>query len=182
MNDGDPAYCTPALLPVCAHALPYSRRFHRIPDLVVFPRNEDEVVQLVKVSVPPRHSRRFPRAVYSSCTTCAQCADKGPVMDAGGVCLIPYGGGTSVSGALGCPSNEDKRMMVVVSMKVKRSPKFRICAHVSSQVRCTNLRCAALTVCQSQPIHLRRLHTSSTSTMHHADHLPSAAQKASASF
>ncbi len=58
----------------------------RIPDLVVFPTEESQVETLVAAAI--RHD----------------------------VCLIPYGGGTSVTEALRCPENE-RRMIVSVDMK-----------------------------------------------------------------
>jgi len=58
----------------------------RVPDLVVFPRAESEVSALVKL------------ALFHN------------------VCLIPYGGGTSVTEALKCPENEE-RMIVSVDMR-----------------------------------------------------------------
>lgn len=58
----------------------------RIPDLIVFPESEDDVVLLVKLA----HDHD--------------------------VCLIPFGGGTCVTEALLCPTNET-RMIVSVDMK-----------------------------------------------------------------
>lgn len=58
----------------------------RVPDLVVFPEEENEVVDLVALAA--KHN----------------------------VCLIPYGGGTSVTEALKCPPGEE-RMIVSVDMK-----------------------------------------------------------------
>lgn len=58
----------------------------RIPDLVVYPTEEEQVGLLVKSA--KRHN----------------------------VCLIPFGGGTSVTEALRCPENE-KRLIVSVDMK-----------------------------------------------------------------
>lgn len=58
----------------------------RIPDLVVTPTNEDQVAALVEMAL--KHN----------------------------VCLIPFGGGTSVTEALVCPSNES-RMIVSVDMR-----------------------------------------------------------------
>lgn len=55
----------------------------RIPDLVVFPANSEEVVGLVRA---------------------AQAHD---------VCLIPYGGGTNVSNALTCPEQEERVIVAV---------------------------------------------------------------------
>lgn len=58
----------------------------RIPDAIIYPKSEDEVVSLVKAA--SHHD----------------------------VSLIPYGGGTNVSGALECPHDE-ARMIVSVDMK-----------------------------------------------------------------
>jgi alkyldihydroxyacetonephosphate synthase len=58
----------------------------RIVDLVVYPKTEAEVAELVRLA--ERHD----------------------------VVLIPYGGGTNVSGALLCPP-EEKRMIVSVDMR-----------------------------------------------------------------
>ena len=58
----------------------------RVPDLVVYPKNEAQVVDLVAIAI--EHN----------------------------VCLIPFGGGTSVTEALRCPENEH-RMIVSVDMK-----------------------------------------------------------------
>ncbi|MBR57425.1 MAG: oxidase [Myxococcales bacterium] len=58
----------------------------RVPDLVVYPTAEEQVTSLVSLAM--EHN----------------------------VCLIPYGGGTSVTEALVCPENE-KRMIVSVDMQ-----------------------------------------------------------------
>jgi len=60
-------------------------RLHRVPDAVVWPTGHAEVERLVQLAI--KHN----------------------------VCLIPFGGGTSVSGALECPPDE-KRMIVSVDM------------------------------------------------------------------
>lgn len=70
----------------------------RIPDLVVWPRNHDDVVKLVLA------------------------ADKNDVV------IIPYGGGTSVSGALECPINE-KRM--IVSLDTSKMNKILWIDHIN---------------------------------------------------
>lgn len=57
--------------------------FQRIPDLVVWPTSHDDVVLLVKVA------------------------------DELNVTLIPYGGGTAVSGAASCPQNEDRAIVIL---------------------------------------------------------------------
>lgn len=59
--------------------------FERIPDIVVWPRSHQDVEGIVRAAV--------------------QC----------NVCLIPFGGGTSVSSALECPA-EEKRMIVSLDM------------------------------------------------------------------
>ena len=58
----------------------------RMPDVVVYPGSHDHVVEIMKAAV------KF------------------------NVVIIPYGGGTSVSGALECPENE-KRMIVSLDMQ-----------------------------------------------------------------
>ena len=57
----------------------------RLPDIVIWPRNHQEVEEIV--------------ALANNC----------------GVCVIPFGGGTSVSSALECPSGE-LRMIVSLDM------------------------------------------------------------------
>ena len=57
----------------------------RIPDVVVWPQSHDEVVKIIE--------------------SAAKC----------NVCVIPFGGGTTVSGAVSCPENED-RMIVSLDM------------------------------------------------------------------
>jgi len=61
----------------------------RVPDLVVFPESEKEVVELVALA-----------AKYAS-----------------RVCLVPFGGGTNVSQALLCPPSES-RMIVSIDMRL----------------------------------------------------------------
>ncbi|MEE2780221.1 MAG: FAD-binding oxidoreductase [Myxococcota bacterium] len=61
-------------------------KMERVPDMVVYPTAEDQVSALVAAAL--KHN----------------------------VCLIPYGGGTSVTSALRCPSNE-KRFIVSVDMR-----------------------------------------------------------------
>jgi alkyldihydroxyacetonephosphate synthase len=67
------------------YAIKYGQ-LDRIPDLVVYPTEEEQVSSLVEAAL--RHD----------------------------VCLIPFGGGTCVTEALRCPSNEH-RMIVSVDMK-----------------------------------------------------------------
>jgi len=62
----------------------------RIPDLVVFPGTDDEVVRLVNAA--RNHD----------------------------VCLIPYGGGTNVSNALRCPENENRMIVSVDMARMNR--------------------------------------------------------------
>jgi alkyldihydroxyacetonephosphate synthase len=61
-------------------------KIERVPDLVAYPESEDQVAALVQLAL------RF------------------------NVCLIPFGGGTCVTEALMCPTNEH-RMIVSVDMK-----------------------------------------------------------------
>ncbi|ALC41922.1 CG10253 [Drosophila busckii] len=65
-------------------------KFQRIPDLVVWPSCHDEVVQLV------------------------QLANKHNVM------LLPFGGGTSVSGSMTCPQQEQRMICVVDTSQMNR--------------------------------------------------------------
>ena len=55
--------------------------FPRIPDVVAWPESHDDVVRLVELA--KKHN----------------------------VAIIPFGGGTSVSGALSCPENEKRTIM-----------------------------------------------------------------------
>ncbi|HEU5218235.1 MAG TPA: FAD-binding protein, partial [Gemmatimonadales bacterium] len=64
------------------YAIKYGR-LERVPDLVVFPRSEEQVAALVEVAA--RHD----------------------------VCLVPYGGGTNVTDALKCPADEDRMIVSV---------------------------------------------------------------------
>ncbi|HRV08312.1 MAG TPA: FAD-binding oxidoreductase [Acidobacteriota bacterium] len=61
-------------------------RLQRYADMVVYPESEDDTVKLVELA------------------------------DLHGVCLVPFGGGTSVSSALTLP-REEERMIVVVDMR-----------------------------------------------------------------
>ncbi|CAL8122885.1 unnamed protein product [Orchesella dallaii] len=65
-------------------------KFPRIPDIVVWPEKHDDVVKLVQ--------------------TAAKC----------GAVLIPYGGGTSVSGALCCPENENRTIISLDTSQMNR--------------------------------------------------------------
>lgn len=62
----------------------------RVPDLVVTPSSEEEVIQLVEAA--RKHQ----------------------------VCLIPYGGGTSVTQALLCPENEERMIVSVDMQRMNR--------------------------------------------------------------
>jgi len=62
----------------------------RVPDLVVYPGREEEVVALVEAAI--RHD----------------------------VCLVPYGGGTNVSDALRCPPQEDRIIVAVDMSRMNR--------------------------------------------------------------
>lgn len=68
----------------------WHNKFQRIPDLVVWPRCHDEVVQLVQLA--HRHN----------------------------VMLLPYGGGTSVSGSITCPAQEDRMICVLDTSQMNR--------------------------------------------------------------
>ncbi|XP_020800205.1 alkyldihydroxyacetonephosphate synthase [Drosophila serrata] len=68
----------------------WHNKFRRIPDLVVWPRCHDEVVQLVRL------------------------AHKHNVM------LVPFGGGTSVSGAVTCPQNESRMICALDTSQMNR--------------------------------------------------------------
>lgn len=64
----------------------YGSPLKRFVDLVVYPQSEEDVEKIIRLA----HQHN--------------------------VCLIPYGGGTNVSGALACPV-EEKRMIVSVDMR-----------------------------------------------------------------
>ncbi|MGO9604504.1 MAG: FAD-binding oxidoreductase [Candidatus Binataceae bacterium] len=65
-------------------------RIARVPDLVVFPKDEDQVRRLVEAAA--RHN----------------------------VCLIPYGGGTNVTEALRCPVEETRTIVSVDMQRMNR--------------------------------------------------------------
>lgn len=65
-------------------------RAHRIPDLVVYPENEAQVVEIVKAAGEEN------------------------------VCLIPYGGGTNVTEALRCPEDESRMIVSVDMRRMNR--------------------------------------------------------------
>lgn len=71
------------------YAIKYGH-LERVPDLVVYPTDEDQVVALVQAAV--RH----------------------------GVVLIPYGGGTSVTEALMCPETETRMIISVDMKRMNR--------------------------------------------------------------
>ncbi len=62
----------------------------RVPDLIVYPHEEDQVAALVKAAL--RHE----------------------------VCLIPYGGGTNVTDALRCPEQEERTIVSVDMSRMNR--------------------------------------------------------------
>ncbi|KAH8277650.1 hypothetical protein KR018_002828 [Drosophila ironensis] len=68
----------------------WHNKFKRIPDVVVWPSCHDEVVQLVRL------------------------AQKHDVM------LLPYGGGTSVSGSITCPQKETRMICVLDTSQMNR--------------------------------------------------------------
>ncbi|XP_061430551.1 alkyldihydroxyacetonephosphate synthase, peroxisomal [Lethenteron reissneri] len=65
-------------------------RLERVPDLVVWPGSHEDVVRIVELAV--QHN----------------------------VCIIPYGGGTSVSSALECPSDETRTIVSVDTSQMNR--------------------------------------------------------------
>ncbi len=71
------------------YAIKYER-LERVPDLVVFPADEDQVTALVEVA--SRHD----------------------------ACLIPYGGGTNVTEALRCPAGEERTIVSVDMRQMNR--------------------------------------------------------------
>lgn len=64
--------------------------FKRIPDIIVWPKNHNEVVTIVKLA----HELE--------------------------IVLIPFGGGTSVSGAITCPQDETRSIAVVDTSQMNR--------------------------------------------------------------
>lgn len=64
--------------------------FPRIPDLVVWPRCHADVIQIVKQA------------------------------DAHNVAVIPFGGGTSVSGSITCPKNETRPIIIIDTSQMNR--------------------------------------------------------------
>ena len=73
------------------YRLLYTGTLDRVVDMVVYPQTEDEVRAIVRAG----HEHN--------------------------ACLIPFGGGTNVSGALTCPANEER---VIVSVDMRRMDKI----------------------------------------------------------
>ncbi|KAG5671442.1 hypothetical protein PVAND_001638 [Polypedilum vanderplanki] len=67
-----------------------TNKFKRIPDLILWPKCHDDVVKIVKL------------------------ADENNVM------LIPFGGGTSVSGSITCPQDEERSIVVIDTSQMNR--------------------------------------------------------------
>jgi len=72
------------------YRLLYGRPLDRVVDLVLYPQSEDDVRAIVRLA------------------------------DAQGVVLIPYGGGTNVSGALECPADESRPIASVDMRRMDR--------------------------------------------------------------
>ena len=73
-------------------AMRYADKIERAPDLVIYPKSHTEVEMIVKTAVE---------------TNCV---------------IIPYGGGTSVSGALQCPTNETR---LIISLDMSRMCRIK---------------------------------------------------------
>ncbi|NIO60174.1 MAG: FAD-binding protein, partial [Acidobacteria bacterium] len=71
------------------YAIKYGR-VERVPDLVVYPADEEHIAALVEAAV--RHD----------------------------VCLVPYGGGTNVTDALRCPAEEERMIVSVDLSRLNR--------------------------------------------------------------
>ncbi|XP_030759246.1 alkyldihydroxyacetonephosphate synthase-like, partial [Sitophilus oryzae] len=65
-------------------------RFDRIPDLVLWPKGHDDVVKIVKLA------------------------------DENDMVIIPFGGGTAVSGAVECPTGEDRPIISLDTTQMNR--------------------------------------------------------------
>ncbi|XP_071942091.1 alkyldihydroxyacetonephosphate synthase, peroxisomal-like [Antedon mediterranea] len=97
-------------------------KFERIPDIVIWPTCHDHVVKLVDMAV--RHN----------------------------VCIIPFGGGTTVTGALECPADET-RMIVSLDMSQMRRilwvDEKNLTAHIEAGITGVDLdeELAAFGVC-----------------------------------
>lgn len=76
------------------YAIKYGSGLARVPDLVVYPETESQVIGIVEAARQK------------------------------GVCLIPYGGGTNVSAALRCPSDGDGENRMIVSVDTRRMDKI----------------------------------------------------------
>ena len=72
------------------YRLLYIGPLRRTVDVVVYPHSEDDVSRLVALA------------------------------DERGLCLVPYGGGTNVSGALTCPASEDRTIVSVDMRRLNR--------------------------------------------------------------
>lgn len=68
----------------------WQNSYKRIPDVVTWPQNHEEVVRLVQMA--HRHN----------------------------VVIIPFGGGTSVSGSITCPQNEERMICVLDTSQMNR--------------------------------------------------------------
>ncbi|CAD7083672.1 unnamed protein product [Hermetia illucens] len=68
----------------------WENSYERIPDLVIWPKNHNNVVNIVKLA--NEHN----------------------------VVLIPYGGGTSVSGSITCPQNEPRMIAIVDTSQMNK--------------------------------------------------------------
>ncbi|QYS99627.1 Alkylglycerone-phosphate synthase [Trichoderma simmonsii] len=76
------------------YVIKYGSGLARVPDLVVYPESESQVIGIVEAARQK------------------------------GVCLIPYGGGTNVSAALRCPSHQDGENRMIVSVDIRRMDKI----------------------------------------------------------
>uniref|UniRef100_A0A0B8RYL8 Alkylglycerone-phosphate synthase n=1 Tax=Philothamnus irregularis TaxID=1899461 RepID=A0A0B8RYL8_9SAUR len=76
----------------CLHEIFLLREgmFKRVPDVVVWPECHDDVVKIVEIAC--KHN----------------------------ICIIPYGGGTSVTGALECPPNEKRTIVSLDTSQMNR--------------------------------------------------------------
>jgi len=76
------------------YSMKYGSGLARIPDLVVYPESEAQVIQIVEAA--GHHN----------------------------VCIIPYGGGTNVTEALRCSFHKDGEVRMVVSLDTRRMSKI----------------------------------------------------------
>ncbi|KAL7024101.1 hypothetical protein ACKWTF_012903 [Chironomus riparius] len=65
-------------------------KFERIPDLILWPKSHEEVVKIVKLATENN------------------------------ICIIPFGGGTSVSGSITCPQDEKRCITVIDTTQMNR--------------------------------------------------------------